>query len=258
MSARSLPWAPFVLALAALLLLLAAPLAMLVAMVPAGDVLRAFATPEARAALRTSGIASVSATLLATILGVPAGYALAHAARPVRAAALFLLALPPALPPVAAGILLLAVTGEHGPLGSLLARFGLVIPDTRAGVALAEFFVGGSFVALGSCAAFASLDPAPAEAARTLGIGEWTIFARICLPAAAGTIGAAISFAWLRAIGEYGATSIVAFHPTSLPVEIYVALSASGIDRALALTYGCLALAAGVLAVQWILRARVV
>jgi ABC-type sulfate transport system permease component len=64
--------------------------------------------------------------------------------------------------------------------------------------------------------------------------------------------------AWMRAIGEYGATSILSYHPTSLPVQLYVALSAKGVGESLALTYGFVVLAAIVIAVQWGLRRRVV
>ena len=128
------------------------------------------------------------------------------------------------------------------------------MPDTLLGVGVAEFFVSGSFVAIAATAAFANLDPIYADAARTLGVGEWRIFTRVALPGAAAGIGAGIAFAWLRAIGEYGATSIVAYHPTSLPVALYVALSASGVREALALCYGFVVLAALVLAVAWILR----
>ena len=63
---------------------------------------------------------------------------------------------------------------------------------------------------------------------------RWRIFARVALPAAAANIAIGVAFAWLRAIGEYGATSILAYHPTSLPVALYVALSASGVQAALA------------------------
>ena len=132
------------------------------------------------------------------------------------------------------------------------------MPDSLLGVGVAEFFVSGSFVAIAATAAFGTIDPIYGDAARTLGASEWRIFSRIALPAAAGSIGAGIAFAWLRAIGEYGATSIVAFHPTSLPVALYVALSASGVREALALCYGFVVLAAIVLAAAWILRRGVV
>jgi ABC-type sulfate transport system permease component len=244
----------------AALLLLAA------AVGPVAAVLLSMSPPEAalafssagRDALRVSLIASLGATLAATLLGVPAGYYLARVRLRVRAAAIFLLALPLAFPPVASGLMLLYVFGVQSPLGAWLAARGLAVPDSLLGVGVAEFFVSGSFVAIAATAAFAALDPVYEDAARTLGASEWRIFTRIALPSAAGGVGAGIAFAWLRAIGEYGATSIVAFHPTSLPVALYVTLSASGVRAALALCYGFIVLAAAALAGAWILRRGVV
>ena len=171
---------------------------------------------------------------------------------------MFLLALPLAFPPVASGLMLVYALGTNWPLGAWLAAHGLTVPDSLLGVGVAEFFVSGSFVAIAATAAFGALDPIYGDAARTLGANEWGIFTRVALPAAGGSIGAGIAFAWLRAIGEYGATSIVAFHPTSLPVALYVTLSASGVREALALCYGFVVLAAVALAVAWILRRGVV
>jgi ABC-type sulfate transport system permease component len=209
-------------------------------------------------ALRVSLIASAGATLVATLVGVPAGYFLARQSPRVRGAAIFLLALPLAFPPVASGLMLIYTLGTNSPIGAWFASHGLMVPDSLLGVAVAEFFVSGSFVAIAATAAFGTIDPIYADAARTLGASEWRIFARIALPAAAGSIGAGIAFAWLRAIGEYGATSIVAFHPASLPVALYVALSASGVREALALCYGFVLLAVIVLAAAWVLRRGVV
>ena len=123
-------------------------------------------------------------------------------------------------------MMLIYVFGIRSPLGQWLASHGTTVPDSLLGVGAAEFFVSGSFVAIAATAAFSALDPIYEDAARTLGASEWRIFARIALPAAAAGVGAGVAFAWLRAIGEYGATSIVAFHPTSLPVALYVALAA--------------------------------
>jgi ABC-type sulfate transport system permease component len=212
----------------------------------------------AREAIRISLIASLGATLAATVLGVPTGYFLSRVNFRVRAGALFALALPLAFPPVASGLMLLYVLGTRSPLGGWLAAHGIPVPDSLLGVATAEFFVSGSFVAIAACAAFSALDPVYEDAARTLGAGEWRIFFRVALPNAAAGIGAGVAFAWLRAVGEYGATSIVAYHPTSLPVALYVTLSASGVREALALSYGFIALAAAALAVAWILRRGVV
>jgi ABC-type sulfate transport system permease component len=234
--------------LAALLLLLGlgAPIAAVLVSVSPGEAFAAFSTPSALSAVRISLSASSLAAALATLLGVPAGYWLARADERLSAPMLFLIALPLAFPPVASGILLLS-----------LLRW-TSIPSTLLGVAAAEFFVSGSFVVIASSAAFAALDPLYEEAARTLGVSEWQIFTSVALPAAAPNVAAGVVFTWLRAIGEYGATSIVAYHPTSLPVALYVALAASGVREALALTYGFVLLAVGVLAAQWVLRRRVV
>jgi ABC-type sulfate transport system permease component len=64
--------------------------------------------------------------------------------------------------------------------------------------------------------------------------------------------------AWLRAIGEYGATSIVAYHPTSLPIELVDALSADGIPRALALSEAFVAFTAAIACVAALARRRLV
>jgi ABC-type sulfate transport system permease component len=154
--------------------------------------------------------------------------------------------------------MLLQTIGTRTPLGSLLAAHGFTFVDSIWGVALAQLFVAGSFVVITATAAFGSIDPAYEESARTLGAGPAALFFKIALPLAAPNVLAGMMLAWMRAIGEYGATSIVAYHPTSLPVELYVALSAQGVGASLALTYGFVVLAAVVVTVQWALRRRVV
>ncbi len=241
-----------------MLALVLTPVATVLATVSPSQAVHMFGTPPASDALRVSLIASTAATAVATALGVPAGYWLARAPRRLAASLLFVLALPLAFPPVASGIMILAIAGEPSPLGAWLAAHGMTVPDTILGVIASEFFVSGSFVAIASTAAFSATDPLCEDAARTLGASEWRIFSRVALPAAASNVAAGIAFAWLRAIGEYGATSIVAYHPASLPVALYVVLSASGVRAALSLTYGFVMLSVAVLAVQWFLRRRVV
>jgi ABC-type sulfate transport system permease component len=248
----------FHVATALLLLVMLGPVIAMLAAVPPDAVVRSFSQPVAQEAVRVSLIASIIAVAAASILGVPAGYALAHTGRRLRGLLLSLLALPLAFPPVASGIILLQTVGTRTPLGAALAGHGIVFVDSLWGVAFAEFFVAGSFVAITAAAAFGSLDPSYDESAQTLGASTATRFLRIALPLAAPNVLAGMVLAWMRAIGEYGATSIVAYHPTSLPVQLYVALSAQGVGASLALTYGFVVLAAIVIAVQWALRHRVV
>lgn len=245
-------------ATALLLVVMLGPVVAMLAAVPPQAVVRSFSQPVAQEAVRISLAASFVAVVAASVLGVPAGYALAHARRGIRGLLLSLLALPLAFPPVASGIILLQTVGTRTPLGAWLAQHGIVFVDSIWGVALAEFFVSGSFVVITAAAAFGSIDSAYEESAQTLGATARVRFFRIALPLAAPNVLAGMVLAWMRAIGEYGATSIVAYHPTSLPVQLYVALSAQGVGASLALTYGFVVLAAIVVAVQWALRRRVV
>ncbi len=245
-------------ATALLLLVMLGPVIVMLAAVPPATVVHSFALPVAQDAVRVSLFASSIAVAAASVLGVPAGYALAHTSRGLRALLLAVLALPLAFPPVASGIILLQTVGTRTPVGAALAQHGIVFVDSIWGVALAEFFVAGSFVAIAAAAAFGSIDPSFEESAQTLGAGTAARFFRIALPLAAPNVLAGMLLAWMRAIGEYGATSILAYHPTSLPVQLYVALSAQGVGASLALTYGFVVLAAVVVGVQWALRRRVV
>lgn len=242
---------------AILIVAMAAPIVILMVSVSPFDVMRALGSDGTHNALNTTIIASLLAVTAATLLGVPTGFALARTSRSLRTAALFVLALPLAFPPVASGIVLLHAVGSASPIGVALARFGWRLVDTLGGVALAEFYVSASFVAVASAAAFGTIDPKLEESAATLGATRWTIFRRIALPLALPGIIAGILLAWLRSLGEYGATSIVAYHPESLSIHLSVVLAADGIRAALPLTYAFALLAALIVGAQWAIRGRV-
>jgi ABC-type sulfate transport system permease component len=245
-------------ALVALVILVAAPLASVFVSVTPHALATELTSPATLDAMRTSLFASLASVAVATLLGVPAGYTLARTGSVARGIVLGVLAIPLALPPVASGIAILAFAGTRRGFGGFLETHGVTIVDSLAGVTLAEFFVSGSVVAIAATAAFADVDRTLEEAARTLGARTGRVFLTIAIPLAAPGLGAGIVLAWLRAIGEYGATSIVAYHPTSLPIELVDALSADGIPRALALTEAFVVLAATVACVATIARRRLV
>lgn len=250
--------APFFAAILLLCVVMLAPIAFMLATVTPQEVLSAIAAPAARDAVRVSFLASLLAVAGATFMGVPAGYGLATIGAPLRSVLLFMLALPLAFPPVASGIILLNTVSTRSSFGGFLFAHGLTFIDTLSGVALAEFFVSGSLVAITACAAFRVLDPIYVESAKTLGASPARIFWSVALPLALPNVATGILLAWLRAAGEYGATSILAYHPTSLPVALYVTLSAQGLRQAVALSYGFIILAAVIVALQWCIRRRVV
>jgi molybdate/tungstate transport system permease protein len=243
-------------ALVALLGTILLPLLNVIVAVPPRDLLLALTDPATGSAIRTSLAASLGSVGLATLLGIPAGYAIARGTGSWRTFALLALALPLALPPVASGIALLGFAGRGAPVGAALSAHGITLVDSLLGVASAEFFVSASVVAIAAAAAFGEVDRRLEEAARTLGAGPWRTLLTVALPLAAPGIAAGVLLAWLRALGEYGATSIVAYHPTSLPIELAVALSADGVPRALALTEAFLAMTAVAIGLAALVRRR--
>ena len=94
---------------------------------------------------------------------------------------------------------------------------------------MAQTFVATPIVIRSSKAAFESLDPGYAAAAMTLGLSPWKVFVKINLPLAGRSIASGIVLAWARALGEFGATLMVAgatrFRTETLPIAVYLNIS---------------------------------
>ena len=171
------------------------------------------------------GTASVS-TAIITVLGVPLAYVLARSPGRLSRAVGVLVQLPLALPPVMSGIVLIYIVGPYTALGSL---FDGELTSTFVGVVIAQTFVASPFLVIAARSAFSALDPALDDLAATMGHRPLARFLRVALPAASGGIGAGILLTWLRALGEYGATVLLAYHPYTLPVFTNVQFQAVGI-----------------------------
>ncbi len=229
-----------------LLAYLVAPVAFLLPSVLAGDM--AASADLLPAALGVSLVTSTAATAAATLLGVPLAYWLARTAFPGRRLALALVFLPMVLPPITGGILLLQLFGPYGPVGVLLERLGVVAVQSELGIILAQLFVVAPFVVVAAQAAFLGLDPELELAAATLGRSPLQVFWRVALPLALPGILAGVLLAWLRALGEFGATLVLSFHPYTLPVLMWVQLTGTGLAAALPLAGIAVALALLILA----------
>ncbi len=142
--------------------------------------------------------------LFAWPLGVLAGALLAHRRGPVAALVETLCSLPMVLPPTAIGIAILALFSVDGPLGFIELLL------TWKAVVLAGAVMGFPFVVRAAKPAFESIDPRLAPLARTLGATRTQAFWRVTLPLASrGLISGAV-LAFARALGEFGATILVA------------------------------------------------
>lgn len=174
---------------------------------------------------------AVTATLCSFVLGV--GLAGLFSRRPFAGRDLLdaACAMPLVLPPTVIGYYLLVVIGRKGIIGSwLLSVFGVSLTFTWQGAALASALVGFPLVFTSARAAFAGVDENLENAARTMGAGELAVFFRISLPLAWRGVAAGTLLAFARAMGEFGATLMVAGNlpgkTQTLSLAIYEAVQA--------------------------------
>jgi len=208
------------------------PLASLMLSQPPGTVLARLRSPTVVAAAATSLSASLLSTTIATVFGLGLAYWLARADGSLQTVLTSLVVLPLVLPPVVSGMLLLTVVGPGTVLGRLAAANGLPLTRSLVGIVLAQTFVASPFVVITAKAAFESVDRSLEDAARTLGQSRAATVRRVTLPLAWPGILAGITLAFARAIGEFGATIMVAYYPRTLPVQIWVSFTTLGLDNA--------------------------
>jgi molybdate/tungstate transport system permease protein len=199
--------------------------------------------PEAHQALLISLEASAISMAAMILLGVPLGYLLARANLPLKRLWISLVFLPMVVPDLAAGILLLKTFGPYGIIGGLLDARNISLTNNLTGIVLAQLFVSAPFVIVSALAGFTSVDPKLELAAATLGDSRWQIFRRIALPLAWPGIASGLTLAWIRAMGEFGSTLIVAYNPHSLPVYMWVKFESEGLSGAMPAAFCLVALA---------------
>ena len=208
------------------------------------------ATDEASAALALSLRTCVMALGVDLLLGVPAALLLSRSWRGVRAARI-LVALPLSLPPVVAGIALLAAFGRRSTLGALLSGAGLDIAFTTTAVVIAQVFVSLPFLIVTLESALRSREEGLDEMASSLGASPSRVFWQITLPAVLPGLGRGAALALARCLGEFGATLTFAGSmqgvTRTMPLQIYLARE-SDADLALALGVVLLGVAALVVA----------
>jgi molybdate transport system permease protein len=177
------------------------------------------------------------ATAINLVLGVGVGYALSRWRFPGRDVLDAVLTLPMVMPPTVLGYYLLVVIGSQGVVGAwLLQNFGIRLVFTWQAAVIAATIVAFPLVFKAARAAFENVDPQCEDAARTLGLGEWGLFLRVSLPLAWRGILAGLLLAFARALGEFGATLMVAGsiagQTQTLSIAVYEAVQAGQDDTA--------------------------
>ena len=208
------------------------------------------ATPEARDALGLSLRTCAVALGVDLLLGVPAALVLSRSWRGVHAARI-LVALPLSLPPVVAGIALLAAFGRRSTLGALLGGAGLDIAFTTTAVVIAQVFVSLPFLIVTLESALRAREQGLDEMASSLGASPTRVFWQITAPTVLPGLGRGTALALARCLGEFGATLTFAGSmqgvTRTMPLQIYLARE-SDADLALALGVVLLGVAAAVVA----------
>ncbi len=191
-------------------------------------------TEAARHALLLSFWVGAWCVLLGLVPAVGLGWLLARRRFPGKGLLSALLMTPVVLPPVVTGFLLLQFFGKDGPAGVLLASLGLRVPFTVLGAVIAAGVVGFPFYLVGVRGAMEAVDPRYEEVAATLGVPPWRTFLRVTLPLASPGIAAGAVLTFARALGEFGATVVLAGNvegrTRTLALAVYSALDAPGGD----------------------------
>jgi len=180
------------------------------------------------------------ATALAVGAGVPLAWLLARKSFPGRDVVSVLIVLPMVLPPTVLGYGLLVLLGRQGPVDPVIrALFGEGLVFTPAAAVVAAFVAATPFLVRAAQGGFEQLDVAYEEAARTLGRRELAVFLTVTAPLAWRGIAAGIALCFARAIGEFGATLMLAGNipgrTQTASVAIYDAVQAGRIEQATSL-----------------------
>lgn len=172
--------------------------------------------------LKTSG----AATLLSVLFGLPLALWMTRSSARIVPWLRTAVLVPMVLPPVVAGIALLATFGRRGLVGRYLDVVGIDVPFTTMAVVLAQTFVAMPFFVMSVEGALRAQGDRYEQVAATLGAGPWTRLVRVTLPMIWPAMRAGLVLTFARALGEFGATITFAGSlqgvTRTLPLEVYL------------------------------------
>ena len=186
----------------------------------------ALSTPDALAALKLTLFTVAIVLPVNAVFGTFMAWALARFEFRGKRALLSLIDLPFAVSPVVAGLCLVLLFGSHGWFASTLESLGLKILFARPGIVLATLFVTFPFVVRELLPLMMQQGVEEELAARSLGAGAWTMFFRVTLPNIRWALLYGVLLCGARAMGEFGAVSVVSGHirglTNTLPLHIEI------------------------------------
>ncbi|MCX7708997.1 MAG: molybdate ABC transporter permease subunit [Clostridia bacterium] len=179
---------------------------------------------------------AITATLITFFVGITAAWFMAGYKGFFKGLIDGVLNLPLVLPPTVVGFFLLLLFGRNGPIGKVLMALGTSVIFSWPATVIAAFVVAFPLMYKTARGAFEQIDGNVISAARTLGVSEWSIFWRITVPLAWPGIAAGTVLAFARALGEFGATLMIAGNipgkTQTIPVAIFFAAEGGEMDKA--------------------------
>lgn len=181
---------------------------------------------------------SVTATVITFFLGLAAAHRRVNAPGKRGQVMDSLFVIPLVLPPTVVGYLLLLLLGRSSPVGRAIQGLGFNVLFSWPATVIAATVVAFPLMYLSTRGAFEQVTPGYLQAARTLGASEWRVFWRVTLPLAWPGVLAGAVLAFSRALGEFGATLMLAGNipgrTQTLPIAIFFAAEAGNMRQALA------------------------
>jgi sulfate transport system permease protein len=186
--------------------------------------LAAISTPDARASIKLTLIVSAISVVLNTIFGIAAAWAIAKFDFPGKAPLIALIELPFSVSPVVSGLVFVLIFGAQGWLGPWLEAHDIHIIFALPGLVLATLFVTFPFVARQLIPLMTSQGRTDEEAALTLGASGWQTFWHVTLPNIRFALLYGVLLCNARAMGEFGAVSVVSGHirgeTNTMPLQV--------------------------------------
>jgi len=186
-------------------------------------------------ALATSFVLTGIALIFVVLVGTPLAWSLRTASRPLRLSFEAVVLLSVLMPPLALGLLLVLAFGPTTEVGAFLLHLGVPTSNSATAFIATQVYASFGYYLLAATAAFDSIPRELEQSAALLGLEPWDVFRRVTLPLARLGLATALSLAWVRALGEFGAIMVTAYYPHGMPVQLWVNLQDNGLGAVMPL-----------------------
>lgn len=187
------------------------------------------------AAVHVSIVLTTIALAIVVFLGTPVAWYLARARGPHRLVLEGAVLISVLMPPLALGLLLSLALSPRVALGRWLLSVGIPTSNDATAFVITQVYACIGYFVVAARVAFEQAPRQLEDVAALLGIGPWRVFWKVTFPLARLGLAAALSLAWVRAIGEFGAVVITAYYPAGMPVQLWINLQDSGLPSVMPL-----------------------